>query len=117
MAGTTTNISIRMDSDLKAQAEALGVAHSAVLIASRFVEAMRQQLQDMGFSGTIYKVVDYNTYADYSLSSAGSWAFIRIFIAYMIWKDGYREYQLALMESGWTYQDFRAKVSPPPYDR
>ena len=35
----------------------------------------------------------------------------------MIWKDGYREYQLALMESGWTYQDFRAKVSPPPYDR
>ena len=54
-----------------APAEALGVAHSAVLIASRFVEAMRQQLQDMGFSGTIYKVVDYNTYADYSLSSAG----------------------------------------------
>ena len=53
----------------------------------------------------------------YSLFNGGSWAFIRIFIAYMIWKDGYREYQLALMESGWTYQDFRAKVSPPPYDR
>ena len=46
-----------------------------------------------------------------------SWAFIRIFIAYMIWKDGYREYQLALMESGWEYHDFRAKVSPPPYDK
>ena len=53
----------------------------------------------------------------YSLFNGGSWAFIRIFIAYMIWKDGYREYQLALMESNWDYHDFRAKVSPPPYDR
>ena len=53
----------------------------------------------------------------YSLFNGGSWAFIRIFIAYMIWKDGYREYQLALMESGWEYHDFRAKVSPPPYDK
>jgi len=53
----------------------------------------------------------------YSLFNGGSWAFIRIFIAWMIWKEGYREYQLALAESGWTYQDFRAKVSPPPYDR
>ena len=51
----------------------------------------------------------------YSLFNGGSWAFIRIFIAYMIWKDGYREYQLALMESNWEYRDFRAKVSPPPY--
>ena len=53
----------------------------------------------------------------YSLVNGGSWAFIRIFIAYMIWKDGYREYQLALMESGWEYHDFRAKVSPPPYEQ
>ena len=53
----------------------------------------------------------------YSLFNGGGWAFIRIFIAYMIWKDGYREYQLAQMESGWDYHDFRAKVSPPPYDR
>ena len=53
----------------------------------------------------------------YSLFNGGSWAFIRIFIAYMIWKDGYREYQLALMESGWKYHDFRAKVSPPPYEQ
>ena len=53
----------------------------------------------------------------YSLFNGGSWAFIRIFIAYMIWKDGYREYQLALMESGWEYHDFRAKVSPPPYEQ
>ena len=33
----------------------------------------------------------------------------------MIWTEGYREYQLALMESSWDYQDFRARVSPPPY--
>ena len=52
----------------------------------------------------------------YSLFNGGSWGFIRIFIAWMIWKDGYREYQLALMESGWEYHDFRAKVSPPPYE-
>ena len=49
--------------------------------------------------------------------NCGRWAFIRIFIAYMIWKDGYREYQIALAESNWDYYDFRAKVSPPPYDR
>ena len=53
----------------------------------------------------------------YSLFNGGSWAFVRIFIAYMIWKDGYREYQLALMESNWGYHDFRAKVSPPPYEQ
>ena len=53
----------------------------------------------------------------YSLFNGGSWAFIRIFIAWMIWKDGYREYQIALAESNWGYHDFRAKVSPPPYDR
>ena len=53
----------------------------------------------------------------YSLLNGGSWAFIRIFIAWMIWKDGYREYQIALAESNWEYHDFRAKVSPPPYDR
>ena len=45
------------------------------------------------------------------------WAFVQIFIAWMIWKEGYREYQLALMESSWRYEDFRAKVSPPPYER
>ena len=53
----------------------------------------------------------------YAMVNGGSWAFIRIFIAYMIWKDGYREYQIALAESNWDSYDFRAKVSPPPYDR
>ena len=53
----------------------------------------------------------------YEIFHGGSWAFLRIFIAMMIWRDGYREYQLALMESSWRYGDFRAKVSPPPYER
>ena len=53
----------------------------------------------------------------YAMVNGGSWAFIRVFIAWMIWKDGYREYQLALAESAWEAHDFRAKVSPPPYDR
>lgn len=40
-----------------------------VLIAIRFYEAMRAQLLDLGFKGRIVKVVDYNTYSEYSLSS------------------------------------------------
>ena len=47
----------------------------------------------------------------------GGSIFFRGLIAWMIWNEGYREYQLALMESNWTYHDFHAKVSPPPYDR
>lgn len=39
-----------------------------VLIATRFYEAMRAQLIDLGFKGEIVKVVDYNTYSEYSLS-------------------------------------------------
>ena len=56
----------------------------------------------------------------YAMFNGGSWAFIRLFIAWMIWKDGYREYQLALQEEDfrrWTQDDFNARVSPPPYDR
>ena len=56
----------------------------------------------------------------YAMFNGGSWAFIRIFIAWMIWKDGYREYQLALQEEDfrrWTQDDFNARVSPPPYER
>jgi len=53
----------------------------------------------------------------HALFNGGGWAFVRIFIAWMIWQEGYREYRLALMESNWSYGDFRAKVSPPPYDR
>lgn len=45
----------------------------------------------------------------------GGSVFFRLLIAWMIWTEGYREYVQARMESGWEYQDFRARVSPPPY--
>ncbi|MBQ6136615.1 MAG: site-2 protease family protein [Kiritimatiellae bacterium] len=51
----------------------------------------------------------------HAVFTGGGWGFVRILIAWMIWREGYREYQLALMESSWRYDDFRAKVSPPPY--
>ena len=53
----------------------------------------------------------------YRIANGRSWGLVTLLIAWMIWKDGYREYQLALMESGWERYDFRAKVSPPPYER
>ena len=56
----------------------------------------------------------------WSIFNHGSWGFITILIAWMIWKEGFREYQLALAEENfrnWTQDDFNARVSPPPYDR
>lgn len=41
---------------------------AVVCIAVRFYEAMHAQLRQLGFTGKIYKLVDYNTYAEYSLS-------------------------------------------------
>ena len=43
---------------------------------------------------------------------------IRFFIAYMIWVESMREYKMACYENPftrWRQQDFRARVSPPPY--
>ena len=45
---------------------------------------------------------------------------LRALIAWMIWQEGWREYQLALAEESftrWTQDDFEARVSPPPYER
>lgn len=56
----------------------------------------------------------------YSIFSGGGWGFISLFIAWMIWKEGFREYQAALAEErweNWTQDDFNARVSPPPYER
>ena len=56
----------------------------------------------------------------HSIVTGGGWGFISILIAWMIWKEGYREYQMALAEESfarWTQDDFDARVSPPPYDR
>ncbi len=41
---------------------------TAVLIVTRFYEAMYSQLRQIGFKGDIFKLVDYNTYAEYSFS-------------------------------------------------
>lgn len=56
----------------------------------------------------------------WSVFNGGNWGFVSILIAWMIWKEGYREYLLARMESDfrhWTQDDFNARVSPPPYER
>ena len=56
----------------------------------------------------------------HSVFTGGSWGFISILIAYMIWQEGMREYRLALAEErydNWSQDDFNARVSPPPYDR
>lgn len=49
------------------------------------------------------------------LMNGRGWGFVTLLIAWMIWKEGYREYVLARMESAWDYEDYRARVSPPPY--
>ena len=53
--------------------------------------------------------------------SGGSFGFVSLLIAWMIWKEGYREYVMALAEPddfrSWTQADYNARVSPPPYER
>jgi len=39
-----------------------------VLIVSRFYEEMKKQLRGLGFQGEVVKLLDFNTYAEYSLS-------------------------------------------------
>ena len=53
----------------------------------------------------------------HSIVTHGAWGFISILIAWMIWREGYREYQMARMEESarsWG-NDWSARVSPPPY--
>ena len=51
----------------------------------------------------------------HSIMTHGSWGFISILIAWMIWREGWREYQMALAEESWGRWDYSARVSPPPY--
>lgn len=57
----------------------------------------------------------------HSLFTGGSWGFISVLIAWMIWREGWREYQQALVEDRWSgpwrQEDFNARVSPPPYGK
>ena len=39
-----------------------------VCIVARAYEAMVSQLRQLGYTGQVHKLVDYNTYAEYSLS-------------------------------------------------
>lgn len=42
--------------------------------------------------------------------------FMRLMIAWMIWNEGWREYQQTLMDESWASRwDYSARVSPPPY--
>lgn len=49
------------------------------------------------------------------VTNGRGWGFVTILIAWMIWREGWREYQIARLESDFDYGDWRAKVSPPPY--
>lgn len=52
----------------------------------------------------------------HSLVTGGGWGFISLLIAWMIWREGWREYQQALMDEQWGGPwDWSARVSPPPY--
>lgn len=52
----------------------------------------------------------------HAIMTGGSWGFVRLLIAWMIWREGFREYLAAKMEGSWGYDDdYRARVSPPPY--
>ena len=42
--------------------------NSVVLITSRFYASMLKQLRELGYEGPVRKLIDYNTYAEYSLS-------------------------------------------------
>jgi Zn-dependent protease len=52
----------------------------------------------------------------HAMLTGGSFGFVSILIAWMIWQDGWREYQQTVIEERykgpWSYS---ARVSPPPY--
>ena len=46
----------------------------------------------------------------------GNWGFVTLLIAWMIWREGAREYRQVLAEGEWGGRwDCSARVSPPPY--
>ena len=52
----------------------------------------------------------------HSIFTRGPWGFISILIAWMIWREGWREYVMAVQEERWgSPWEFSARVSPPPY--
>ena len=52
----------------------------------------------------------------YSILTRGPWGFVSVLIAWMIWREGWREYVQAVQEERWgSPWEFSARVSPPPY--
>ena len=52
----------------------------------------------------------------HSIFTGGGWGFVSLLIAWMIWKEGWREYVLSVQEEQWgSPWEYSAKVSPPPY--
>ncbi len=52
----------------------------------------------------------------HSIFTRGPWGFISLLIAWMIWKEGWREYVQSVQEDRWgSPWEFSARVSPPPY--
>ena len=52
----------------------------------------------------------------HSIFTGGSWGVISLLIAWMIWKEGWREYMQAVQEERWgSPWEYSARVSPPPY--
>ena len=53
---------------------------------------------------------------NHSIFTGGAWGFISVLIAWMIWREGWREYQMALADESWGGGwDYSARISPPPY--
>ncbi len=52
---------------------------AVVLLVTRFYEAMHTQLNRIGFQGAVIKLIDYNTYAEYSLTrETREWKYQRL---------------------------------------
>ena len=79
-----------------------------------------------GFTGrtkaTYYAMVTGRAFAvalglmgAYRLAIGRSWGLVTCLIAVMIWKSGYQEYLSVKAESGGLFDDWHARVSPPPY--
>ena len=52
----------------------------------------------------------------HSIFTRGPWGVISLLIAWMIWREGWREYVQAVQEERWgSPWEYSARVSPPPY--
>lgn len=51
----------------------------------------------------------------YNFVNGANWGMVTMLIAWMIWREGWREYQMVRVETFWERGNFRAHASPPPY--